>query len=242
MRAVALSILIALAGPVSAQVGDNSVSGDLNTNVGNNSTVDSNNASENVTNNFNSGPPGAMSNPVPSAIAPTVMGGGGNDSCLLPSSTGIQVSLFGIARGEMEQDPECNRRKDARLLGATQAAGGLGLQVSGISVMCASPQVFKAMALASTPCPIFDVNKNKLLMGRDSFDLMRSEPSVFVVGYAEDKAFWDAFLRIGEPLDEVAVQPRGPISERLRSSLRRSDNDRSGNGSTGDQRTAPTGE
>lgn len=225
MRAFALSILIALAGPVSAQVGDNSVSGDLNTNVGNNSTVDSNNASESVTNNFNSGPPGAMSNPVPSAIAPTVMGGGGNDSCLLPSTTGIQVSLFGIAKGSMQQDPECNRRKDARLLGSPQASGGLGLQVSGISVMCASPQVFKAMALASTPCPIFDVNKNKLLMGRDSFDLMRSEPSVFVVGYAEDKAFWDAFLRIGEDLDEIEVKPSGPISQRLRSSIRRSNND-----------------
>ena len=31
----------------------------------------------------------------------------------------------------MEQDRECNRRKDARLLGTPQEAGGLGLQVSG---------------------------------------------------------------------------------------------------------------
>ena len=66
----------------------------------------------------------------------------------------------------MEQDKECNRRKDARLLGAPQAVGGLGLQVSGISIMCGNPQVFRAMALANTPCPIMDVNTGRLLIGK----------------------------------------------------------------------------
>lgn len=218
------------------------ISGDLNTNIGDGSTVDSNNASDSTTNNYNSGPPGASSNPVPSAIAPTVMGGGGNDSCLIPSSTGVQVSLFGIARGQMEQDSECNRRKDARLLGAPQTTGGLGLQVSGISVMCASPRVFKAMALASTPCPIFDVNRNALLTGRDAFEMMRSDPVTFVIGYGQDQAFWNAFLKVGDKLDEIETVRRVPISERLRTSIRGSDNGRSEGGSGGDQRTTPTDE
>lgn len=217
-----------------AQAAAQDITGDLNTNIGDNSTVDSNNASESFTNNYNSGAPGAMSNPVPTAMAPTVMGGGGNDSCLIPSSSGIQVSLFGVAQGRMEQDPECNRRKDARLLGAPQAAGGLGLQVSGISVMCSSAQVFRAMALASTPCPVFDVNRNQLLTGRDAFEIMRSDPLNFVVGYNQDRAFWDAFLRIGEPLDEIETVSRVPISERLRSSVRGADNDRLGRGSGDD--------
>ena len=231
-------VLILLSTGASAQ----DINGDLNTNIGDNSTVDSNNASESVTNNYNSGPPGAMSNPVPTAMAPTVMGGGGNDSCLIPSSAGIQVSLFGIAQGSMEQDPECNRRKDARLLGAPQAAGGLGLQVSGISVMCASSNVFRAMALASTPCPIFDVNRNQLLTGRDAFEMMRSDPANFVVGYNQDRAFWDAFLRIGEPLDEIEIVSRVPISERLRTSLGRTDDVRSSDGGGSDQRPASTSE
>ena len=228
LRSLLFVACLVLAGPVCSQdVGDGSTNGDLNTNMGDNNTVDSNNASTSETNNYNSGAPGAMSNPVPTAMAPTVMGGGGNDSCLIPSSTGVQVSLFGVATGKMEQDPECNRRKDARILGAPQTVGGLGLQVSGISLMCSSASIFKAMALASTPCPIFDVNQNKLLTGRDAFQIMRGDPSNFVIGYLEDKAFWDAFLRIGEDLDEIETVTRGPISERLRTSTRRSDDDRS---------------
>lgn len=235
MRNLACCLLIVALPAYGQDVGSGAISGDLNTNIGAGSTVDSNNASDSTTNNYNSGPPGAMSNPVPSAIAPTVMGGGGNDSCLIPDSTGFQVSLFGVARGSAQQDPECNRRKDARLLGAPQAAGGLGLQVSGISLMCASPQVYKAMALASTPCPVFDVNKNQLLMGRDAFEMMRRYPVNFVVGYAQDTLFWDTFLRIGEDLDEIETQRRGPISGRLRSSLRGSDDGRSGGSSEPDQ-------
>lgn len=233
MRSLACCLLIVAAPAFAQDIGNGSVSGDLNTNIGDNSVVDSNNTTNTTSTTYNGGQ-GPLSNPVPSAIAPTVMGGGGNDSCLIPNSRGIQISLFGIAQGNAEQDPECNRRKDARILGAPQASGGLGLQVSGISVMCSSPQVFKAMALASTPCPIFDVNRNALLMGRDSFEMMRSDPSTFVVGYAEDKAFWDAFLHIGEDLDEIEVQARGPISERLRSSLRGANNVRSGDSSQPD--------
>ena len=212
-RAVLL-ISILIASPSSAQ----DITGDLNTNI-QDSTVDSNNAA--TTNNYNSGAPGAMSNPVPTAMAPTVMGGGGNDSCLIPSSTGIQVSLFGIATGSAEQDPECNRRKDSRLLGTPQTVGGLGLQVAGISRMCSDPMVFRAMSLANTPCPIMDVDTGRLLIGREAFEKYRSNPGVFIVGYEQNIPFWDNLLQIGRKLKDVPKDDDRPsLSERFRSSGR----------------------
>lgn len=203
------------------------VSGDLNTNSGNtNSTIDSGNVSTTETKNYNGAGSAPFSTPVPTAAAPTVMGGGGNDSCLIPYQQAFQISIFGRAEGKMEQDPECNRRKDARLLGTPQETGGLGLQVSGISVMCDSPEIFKAMALASTPCPIYSLETGKLLVGREAYMAMRSQPSIYVVGYAREPGFWDAFLKMGEELLDVLPQENsGPLlSERFRRS-RRADDD-----------------
>ena len=66
--------------------------------------------------------------------------------------------------------------------------GGLGLQVSGISIM-RSIHVFKAMALANTPCPIVEVTTGKLLIGREAYMKMRSKPEIYIVGYNQDKTF-----------------------------------------------------
>jgi hypothetical protein len=220
------ALLCLLTATASAQV-----SGDLNTNSGNtNSTIDSGNISTSETRNYNGAGSSPFSTPVPTAAAPTVMGGGGNDSCLIPKQQAFQISIFGRAEGSMEQDEECNRRKDARLLGTPQEAGGLGLQVSGISVMCDNAQIYKAMALASTPCPIYSIETGKLLVGREGYLAMRDNPHVYVVGYAQDQSFWDTFLMIGEELPDVVPQESsGPtLSERFRRS-RRSDDD----GSTG---------
>jgi len=129
----------------------NDVTGDFSNNY-QDSTVDSNNTDETVTNNYNATGAGDKA-PVMSSIAPTIMGGGGNDSCLMPSSVGIQLSVIGLSSGGMQQDNSCNRRKNARLLGAPQQVGGLGLQISGISILCADPTVFRAMVLANTPMP-----------------------------------------------------------------------------------------
>jgi hypothetical protein len=202
------------------------VTGDLNTNSGNtNSTIDSNNVSSSETKNYNGAGSSPFSTPVPTAAAPTVMGGGGNDSCLIPEQSAYQISIFGRAKGSMIQDVECNRRKDARLLGTPQEVGGLGLQVSGIAVMCDNPEIFKAMALASTPCPIYSLETGKLLVGRDGYMAMRSQPDIYVVGYASDRAFWDAFLKMGEEIPDVLPQENtGPtLSERFRRSRRPDD-------------------
>jgi len=196
----------------------NDINGDLNTNY-QDSTVDSNNDS--VTNNYNAAG-AASSAPVMSAIAPTVMGSGGNDSCLISKSTGVQVTMFGISRGSMQQDDNCNRRKNARLLGAPQTVGGLGLQVSAISVLCQDPSVFRSMMLANTPCPINDTKTGKLLMGKAAISKYRENPATFIVGYKDSVAFWDTLLRVGEEdYEEEVVEDTGPklsISDRFRSS------------------------
>ena len=213
----------------------NDVNGDFSNNY-QDSNVDSNNAS--TTNNYNAAG-AASASPVMSAISPTMMGGGGNDSCLLPTTSGIQVTMFGISQGTMLQDEHCNRRKNARLLGAPQQVGGLGLQVSAISVLCSSPatpkseknsgqSVFKSMMLASTPCPIMDVVTGKILMGKDAIDKYRQHPQIYIVGYETDKEFWDTLLRIGEDLSneenkaKVASNSRDTrsISERFRTTRR----------------------
>jgi hypothetical protein len=222
----ALLSLLILSSPISAQV-----TGDLNTNSGNtNSTIDSGNISTSETKNYNGSGSAPFSTPVPTAAAPTVMGGGGNDSCLIPYQQAFQISILGRSEGKMEQDPQCNRRKDARLLGTPQEQGGLGLQVSGISLMCDNPQVFRAMALASTPCPIYSIETGKLLVGREGYIAMRENPHVYIVGYSLDRSFWNTFLKIGQELPDVTPQENsGPtLSERFRRSSRPNSNEPAG--------------
>lgn len=220
----------------SVEVKAQDVTGDLNTNIGDGNTVDSNNSSS--TTNYNGAGSSPGSQPVGSAISPTMMGGGGNDSCLIPKSQGIQLSIVGISKGEMEQDAECNRRKDARLLGAPQSVGGLGLQVSGISIMCSNPQIFKAMALANTPCPIVEVTTGKLLVGREAYMKMRSKPEIYIVGYKQDKTFWKNLLYIGRKLPDAPkeVTATRSLSDKFRSNSR-SNTDRTSRSSIRDQRS-----
>lgn len=214
-----LSCYLLIALPVYAQ----DITGDLNTNIGDDANVDSNNSSSTTNNNYNA-TGAAQAAPVMSAISPTITGGGGNDSCLIPKTQGIQLSIMGASSGGMEQDPKCNRRKDARLMGTPQQVGGLGLQVSGISIMCSDAVVFKAMLLANTPCPVMDVDSGALAMGRDAIKLYRRQPEIFVIGYSQDRAFYDAVLKIGQELEDVqetTVTKYEPLSVQFRGSRRR---------------------
>ena len=220
----------------------NDVTGDFSNNY-EDSTVESNNTSEVI--NYNGAGSSPGSSPVMSSIAPTVMGGGGNDSCLIPKSRGLQLNIIGLSHGEMQQDPHCNRRKNARLLGLPQQVGGLGLQVSAISVMCQDPTVFRSMMLANTPCPINDARTGKLLMGKRAIDKYREDPATFVVGYEEDKEFWDTLLRVGEEYEdeEIVVEDNTSklsISDRFRSSKRNKST--SNNNRTNSTNNAGTGD
>jgi len=200
----------------------NDVTGDFSNNY-QDSTVDSNNKESATTNNYNATGAGSAA-PVMSAIAPTIMGAGGNDSCLMPLTTGVQVTMFGFSKGGAIQDEACNRRKNARLLGAPQQVGGLGLQISGISILCAGPEVFKAMVLANTPCPVNDFITGKLLMGKSALLKYRENPSVYVVGYEDNKQFWDTLLKVGEDIEsneesnEETTVSKLSLSDRFRTS------------------------
>ena len=201
----------------------NDIEGDFSNNY-EDSIVDSNNQSETI--NYNGAGSSPGSSPVMSSISPTMMGGGGNDSCLIPKSRGLQLNIIGLSHGEMQQDPNCNRRKNARLLGLPQQVGGLGLQVSAISVMCQDATVFRSMMLANTPCPINDARTGKLLMGRNAIKRYRENPALFVVGYELDKEFWDTLLKVGEEYDEAFTEvttTKRSLSDQFRSSKRRSD-------------------
>jgi hypothetical protein len=96
--------------------------------------------------------------------------------------------------------------------------------------MCDSPEIFKAMALASTPCPIYSIATGKLLVGREGYLAMRDDPYNYVVGYAQDQVFWDAFLLMNEELPDVLPQENsGPtLSERFRRSRRANDDEPAG--------------
>ena len=125
----------------------------------------------------------------------------------------------------MTQDKACNRRKNARLLGAPQQVGGLGLQVSAISILCQDPVVFRSMMLANTPCPINDSKTGKLLMGKAAIKKYRENPALYIVGYETNQEFWNTLLRVGEEdTDEETIKDDAPklsLSERFRSSKRR---------------------
>ena len=209
----------------------NDIEGDFSNNY-EDSTVDSNNNAETI--NYNGAGSSPGSSPVMSSIAPTIMGGGGNDSCLIPKSRGLQLNIIGLSQGDMMQDPNCNRRKNARLLGLPQQVGGLGLQVSAISVMCQDATVFRSMMLANTPCPINDARTGRLLMGRNAIMKYRENPALFVVGYELDKKFWDTLLRVGEEYNEEFAKDtttKRNLSDQFRSSKRkRSDSGPRSNG------------
>ncbi len=247
LQNLCVAILLLVSYPIYAEEatdGDgNDIAGDFSNNY-EDSTVESNNTSE-VT-NYNGAGSSPGSSPAMTAMAPTVMGGGGNDSCLIPKSRGFQLSIIGLAEGEMQQDDHCNRRKNARLLGLPQQIGGLGLQVSAISIMCQDATVFRSMMLANTPCPINDSKTGRLLMGKAAINKYRENPDTFVVGYNLDKKFWDTLLRVGEEYtDEEIVEdttPKQSISDRFRSSKRNittSSSTRANNNGTGDSGSKP---
>jgi len=132
----------------------NDVTGDFSNNY-QDSTVDSNNTDETVTNNYNATGAGDKA-PVMSSIAPTIMGG------------------------------------------------------------------FRAMVLANTPCPVNDFITGKLLMGKNALLKYRENPSVYVVGYDDDKQFWDTLLKVGEDIEsneksnEETTTSKLSLSDRFR--------------------------
>ena len=72
----------------------------------------------------------------------------GQDSCVIPLAAGITVIGFSGTFGSYFVDPQCERRK------ATAVLAKLGMKVAAISLMCQDENVWQAMMMAGTPCPI----------------------------------------------------------------------------------------
>ena len=178
------------------------IEGDLNTSNSNNG---------NVTKTFNGA--GSRSMPASTAIAPSLMSNG-TQSCLKSLSGGVQLVGIGLSSGMYRQDEECNRRLNAITL------SNLGMKVASVSLMCQNAQVWRAMFMSATPCPI--IRGGRLLVGKTALLEVKSNPEMWIPDYHEDKEFYDALLIGGRSNESESTDGRS-ISERFRSTLRDGD-------------------
>lgn len=173
------------------------IEGDLNTSNSNNG---------NVSKTYNGA--GSRSMPVSTAISPSLMSNG-QQSCLKSLSGGLQLMSVGISSGKYVQDAECNRRLNAITL------SNMGMKVASVSLMCQNPQVWRAMFMSATPCPI--IRAGRLLVGKNALLEVKSNPELWIPDYSTDKEFYDQLLAGG---GDNEVQDSGSLSDRFRTTKR----------------------
>lgn len=179
---------------------DTNIEGDLNTSNSNNN---------NVTKTFNGA--GSRSMPASTAIAPSLMSNG-TQSCLKSVSGGVQLVGIGLSSGMYRQDEECNRRLNAITL------SNMGMKVASVSLMCQNPQVWRAMFMSATPCPI--IRSGRLLVGKNALLAIKQNPELWIPDYAEASDFYDKLLAGGGDENGEQDSSSGSLSERFRSTLR----------------------
>jgi hypothetical protein len=193
-------------------LGDNAQEGSLNTYHGSNSTTNSNNNTQDdsVSNTYN-GAGSSSEIPVGSAITPSYMSNG-MDTCLKGTGGSLQTVGVGFSSGTYDVDPECNRRRDAKVL------ADLGMKVSAVARMCQSTDVWKAMFVSGTPCPL--LNNGKLVVGKRAMLVMKRQPDTYIPDYnKKTKDWYNTVLNIGgEDTDEEDTIIS--ISAKFRSSLK----------------------
>jgi hypothetical protein len=177
--------------------GPSNIEGDLN-------TINSNNG-ETV---INQGAGAGRQMPASSAISPSLMSNG-QQSCLKSISGGVQMIGFGVSSGKYLQDEECNRRLNAITL------SNMGMKVASVSLMCQNAQVWRAMFMSATPCPI--IKGGKLLVGKRALLEVKSNPTLWIPDYKDNLAFYDQLLT-GDTNGET--EESGSISDRFRTSKR----------------------
>ena len=175
---------------------ENAQEGSLNTYHGSDSTTNSNNSTkdDSVSNTYN-GVGSSSEIPVGSAISPSYMSNG-MDTCLKGTGASLQTIGVGLSSGTYDIDPECNRRRDAKVL------ADLGMKVSAVARMCQSTDVWKAMFISGTPCPI--LSNGKLVVGKRAMLVMKRQPEVYIPDYSKKTKDWyNNVLNIGgEDTDE----------------------------------------
>jgi len=154
---------------------DNAQEGSLNTFHGENSTTNSNNNTQDdsVSNTYN-GAGSSSEIPVGSAITPSYMSNG-MDTCLKGTGGSLQTVGVGFSSGTYDIDPNCDRRRDAKLL------SDLGMKVAAVSRMCESLEVWKAMLTSGTPCPI--LQNSRLVQGNRAYLALKMQPEIYIPDY-----------------------------------------------------------
>lgn len=191
---------------------ENAQEGSLNTYHGSDSTTNSNNSTkdDSVSNTYN-GVGSSSEIPVGSAITPSYMSNG-MDTCLKGTGGSLQTVGVGFSSGTYDVDPECNRRRDAKVL------ADLGMKVSAVARMCQSTDVWKAMFVSGTPCPI--LNNGKLVVGKRAMLVMKRQPETYIPDYSKKTKDWyNNVLNIGgEDTDEEDTIVS--VSAKFRSSVK----------------------
>ena len=117
-----------------------------NTNINNsnsnntNKNINESNSTQTINQNVRSKAPPA------SAIAPSIMSYS-QDLCTVGRSGAFQGQVFGFSTGRTVTDKNCERLKLSKYL------YDMGMKVASVSLLCQDERVFKAMAMAGTPCP-----------------------------------------------------------------------------------------
>ena len=202
-------LILVLLAPLA--LADNSQSGSLNTsNV--DSTVNSNNqTSDTSTSNTYNGAGSSSEIPVGSAISPSYMSNG-QDTCLKGEGGSLQTVGVGFSSGKYEIDPNCDRRRDSKLL------SDLGMKVAAVARMCQSTEVWRSMFQSGTPCPI--LSNGKLVVGKRAFLVMKTQPDLYIPDYKKRKDYYRTILKIGEASDEEDNSDTISISAKFRSSIK----------------------
>jgi len=170
---------------------DNAQEGSLNTYHGSDSTTNSNNTTTDTsTSNTYNGAGSSSEIPVGSAITPSYMSSG-MDTCLKGSGGSLQTVGVGFSSGTYEVDPNCDRRRDAKLL------SDLGMKVAAVARMCEATEVWRSMFLSGTPCPL--LLNGKLVVGKRAVLAMKRQPESYIPDYNKDtKEWYNIILNIGE--------------------------------------------
>ncbi len=179
---------------------DTNIEGDLNTSNSNNN---------NVSKTYNGA--GSRSMPANTAVSPSLMSTG-QQSCLKSISGGLQLVSVGISSGKYIQDEECNRRLNAITL------SNMGMKVASVSLMCQNAQVWRAMFMSATPCPI--IRSGRLLVGKNAILAIKQNPDMWIPDYEEDKAFYDELLAGGGDDSGEQESNSGSLSDRFRTTKR----------------------
>lgn len=177
------------------------IEGDLNTSNSNNN---------NVNKTYNGAGSGRQM-PANTAVSPSLMSTG-QQSCLKSISGGLQLVSVGISSGKYIQDEECNRRLNAITL------SNMGMKVASVSLMCQNAQVWRAMFMSATPCPI--IRSGRLLVGKNAILAIKQNPDMWIPDYKEDKAFYDELLAGGGDDSGEQESNSGSLSDRFRTTKR----------------------